>query len=264
LSIGAQKQMNQFILYLLLFFFGTLWGSFFYTLSRRYRNKKYLTNFLKIFYEPSHCINCEKKINPIYLIPIFGYILTLGKCKNCNKRISFSYPLFEMIFGLLPILVYNKFGFSIYSFCIFLLLCIALTISLIDFHTLTIPDSLIIAFLAISIYPIIFHEAYIENLYGFILMTFIFLTIIIIFPGGFGGGDLKLASCIGLFAGFTQAIIILETSLITGSILGITYGIITKKGLKSAIPFAPFLTFGLFIAIFYGRQILIFYHNILY
>lgn len=256
--------MNAVYTYILLFFFGSLWGSFFYTLSRRYRNKKYLTNFLKMFYEPSHCPNCNERINPIFLTPIFGYLFTLGKCRKCKTKISLSYLLNEIIFGLLPISLYLKFGISIYSFIIFLILCIAITISIIDFRTMTIPDSLLISFFLLSLYPVIYHSAYQENLYGFLLMTLVFLSVMLVFPGGFGGGDLKYASCIGFFLGFLQSVIVLETALITGSIIGIMYGILSKKGLRASMPFAPFLTLGLLIALFFGKDIILIYHRLMY
>ena len=84
------------------------------------------------------------------------------------------------------------------------------------------------------------------------------------FPGAFGGGDLKLGSAIGLLAGLEMSIVVLEVSLVSGAITGVIFALKTGKSLKTKIPFAPFLTLGLVVALLYGRDILLVYYRILY
>jgi prepilin signal peptidase PulO-like enzyme (type II secretory pathway) len=252
----------KYLVYLALFFVGTIFGSFFYTLSHRYRNKKYINNFAKIFYEPSNCPKCGQKINPLFLFPVLGYLFTLGKCRYCKQKISFSYPLHEIVFGLLAIAVYMKYGLMLEMFIIYLILAIALTIAIIDFHSMIIPDSLNLAFFLLALYPFFKHANYSDNLYGMLLMGVVFLTIMLLFPGGFGGGDFKFAMCIGFLLGVSFSIVVLETALITGSIIGVLYGLVTKKGLRTQIAFGPFLTLGLFAAIFFGRDIVLLYSSL--
>jgi len=46
---------------------------------------------------PSHCPKCNHKIRSYDNIPIFGWFLLGGKCRDCKMPISFRYPLIETI-----------------------------------------------------------------------------------------------------------------------------------------------------------------------
>ncbi|OHD64668.1 MAG: hypothetical protein A2176_10190 [Spirochaetes bacterium RBG_13_51_14] len=246
------------------FIFGTFWGSFFYTLALRYADSRIKDSPLKALFSRSQCPMCMKKISPLLLIPIVGFIIQKGRCRNCGSRISVLYPASEILYGIMASLFAWKFGITIYGFNIYLLAGIALSISIIDVKTFIIPDSLVIAFTLLSIYPILLNNNIKDNLWGFLTLFAIFIVILLVFPGSFGGGDLKLASAIGLLSGFETSIVILEISLISGAIIGIIYALKTRKSLRTRIPFAPFLTIGLIVSLLYGREILLVYYRILY
>ena len=46
---------------------------------------------------PSHCPKCNHKIRFYDNLPIFGWFLLGGKCRDCKMPISFRYPLIETI-----------------------------------------------------------------------------------------------------------------------------------------------------------------------
>lgn len=46
---------------------------------------------------PSHCPYCENRIRWYDNVPIFGWILLGGKCRDCKAPISFRYPLVETV-----------------------------------------------------------------------------------------------------------------------------------------------------------------------
>ncbi|MDY6935773.1 MAG: prepilin peptidase [Spirochaetota bacterium] len=250
--------------WVLMFFFGAMWGSFFFTLAVRYINGSFHDNRIKALFSASRCPNCQQKIAPIYLIPIIGYLVLKGRCNKCSSKINLSYPAFEVVYGVLFILIVSKIGMNAYSFTIFLITGLAISISIIDTKILIIPDSLVIVFVALSIYPIVLNYSFKDNLFGLIMMFLFFSVILLIFPGSFGGGDLKFASSIGLLLGVELSIVTLEVALISGSIIGTIYALIIKKGLRIKIPFAPFLAFGVITAFLYGRDIALVYYNIVY
>ena len=250
--------------FLLIFFFGTLWGSFFYTLSIRFIDGSIKDNKFKALFSKSKCPNCNTKISPLHLIPVAGYLILRGKCKDCNEKLSILYPVSEILFGILLLLVTSKYGINIYSLSIFLIIGLALTISMIDLKTMEIPGSLVLIFLLFSIYPVVFKNSLLNNLYGLLLMGLFFLVILLIFPGSFGGGDLKFAAAIGALMGLELSIVVLEISLISGSLIGVMYGLFTKRGLRIKIPFAPFLTFGTIISLLYGEDIVLTYYRLLF
>jgi len=86
----------------------------------------------------------------------------------------------------------------------------------------------------------------------------------LLFPGGFGGGDLKYATAIGLFCGWELSIVAVETALITGALAGTAYALLTRKGLRIRFPFAPFLALGFAVALLYGRELILLYGRIVY
>ncbi len=58
----------MFILYILVFIFGAIIGSFLNVVIYRLpRNES-------IVYPPSHCVNCKRELKPYDLIPILSYI----------------------------------------------------------------------------------------------------------------------------------------------------------------------------------------------
>jgi prepilin signal peptidase PulO-like enzyme (type II secretory pathway) len=252
------------LLLILSFIFGTFWGSFFYTLALRFVDGRIKEHPAKSLFTRSKCPSCGKYINPIYLAPVIGYIILKGKCGNCGAKISPLYPSIEIIYGVIALLFAWKFGITIYALNIYLLAGIALCISIIDIKALIIPDSLVVAFLVLSIYPIVLNWNIKDNLLGMLLLFVIFLVILLVFPGSFGGGDVKFGAAIGLFSGLEMSIVVLELSLVFGAIIGALYALKTQKSLKTKIPFAPFLTLGLIISLFYGRDILLIYYRILF
>ena len=58
-------------------------------------------------------LNVLSKIRlPFYtLIPLLSYLFLLGKCHSCKKNIELRYPLSEIIYGVLFVLIWQKLGF---------------------------------------------------------------------------------------------------------------------------------------------------------
>lgn len=257
--------MDQYIFQAIAsFIIGTLLGSFFYTLSLRFSKEDNSIKALKSLCTRSRCPSCGKNINPIALVPVLGYAFLLGRCRECRNKIPLVYPIIEIVYGLLALMVFYRFGFNLYALNMLLLAGLAISISVIDIKTMTIPNSLIIAFVVFSIYPVILDASLKDNIYGLLLMFIFFLVVLLVFPGSFGGGDIKFAAVIGFLLGLEFSIVALEASLITGAISGVAYAIITGKGLKSKIAFGPFLTAGLFVAYAWGRDIIVLYYSWIY
>lgn len=245
------------------FAYGALCGSFFYTLALRYAGGDMERAPLRALFSRSRCPACGEPVNPLALVPIIGWLALRGRCGRCGARISPAYPLSEIGYGALMALFTAQMGVNLLAFTLSLTACLAVTIAIVDIKTLTIPDSLVVAVVVLSVYPVITTESWTSHLYGLILMLVFFIVILLLFPGAFGGGDVKYAGAIGLLAGLEYAIIILEVSLLSGALVGVAYALATKKGLRTRIPFAPFLTAGLIVALLWGRDILLVYYRIM-
>jgi len=69
--------------------FGSLLGSFSNVVILRMAEGR------SVVFPPSSCPHCKHQLSPLDLIPIFGWLLLLGKCRYCKAPISWQYPLVE-------------------------------------------------------------------------------------------------------------------------------------------------------------------------
>ncbi len=250
-----------FVMYFLIFYFGSIWGSFFYTLALRCANE---TAGVSLLFERSKCPPCGNPIRWMYLIPLFGYLFSKRKCAYCGVAISPLYPLMEIAYGLIAVFMAHRFGMSISALNFFLISSLSVSIAIADIKTMVIPSALVYALFVVSIFPAFqnFSVSAIEALGGMMLLGIFFFTMVLIFPGSFGGGDIRFAAALGLAAGLRLSVVLLETALISGATIGILYGCISGKGIRIKIPFAPFLAGGLIVALLWGREILDVYYRL--
>ena len=76
------------IYYAIIFFIlGITLGSFYNVVAYR------LPRGESIVFPSSHCPNCNHKLTPLELIPIFSFLFQKGKCKNCKVKISWFYTI---------------------------------------------------------------------------------------------------------------------------------------------------------------------------
>jgi prepilin signal peptidase PulO-like enzyme (type II secretory pathway) len=85
-----------------------------------------------------------------------------------------------------------------------------------------------------------------------------FLLTALLRPGGLGGGDVKLATLIGLILGFPNVLWALALGILAGGITAILLLLTHLGELKSHIPYAPFLCLGAIVALLYNPLPLIF------
>ena len=79
--------------------FGLIIGSFLNVVIHRLPRGQSLVS------PPSTCPGCGSRIRPIDNVPVVSWLLLGGKCHRCHARISFQYPLVELVTGVLFLLV---------------------------------------------------------------------------------------------------------------------------------------------------------------
>lgn len=77
-------------------------------------------------------------------------------------------------------------------------------------------------------------------------------------PGGLGAGDVKLATLIGLVFGFPDVLWALLIAVLAGGVVTLSLLLSHRGHSRSLIPYAPFLSIGAMIALFYNPVALIF------
>ena len=219
----------------------------------------------------SHCPDCGHFIRWYDNVPLLSFLWLGGHCRFCKKKISFRYPLVEILTGLLSVFVFEKFGGGVAYLFYFLLLAAPLVaITFIDLDHRIIPDLLstsgiisgLLASLILRSGPI--PTSLLHSFSGILagggalfLVSWVYEKLR--HQEGIGGGDVKLAAMLGAFFGWKGVVLILFLSSLLGSATGIILMVVYRKGLKLAIPFGPFLAASALLHLFFGHQIIQWY-----
>jgi len=224
----------------------------------------------------SFCPNCKHNLTWKDLFPVFSYLFLGGKCRYCAKKISWQYPAVEFATGIIFLLIFN-FQFSIFNeFSIIQFLNLAflfyiasalIIIFVYDLKHYLIPDKVLLPAIIITFIFCIFEEFnsnfkfQISNyLLAAIIASGFFLLIFLVSRGRWMGfGDVKLAVLMGLALGVPNIFVALFLAFFFGAIIGVILMVFQKKGLKSEIPFGPFLIAGTFLALFWGHEMIVWY-----
>lgn len=256
----------QSLFYLFIFLLGLAIGSFLNCVIYRLEEGK---SFLR---GRSFCPHCKHSLSWQDLIPLFSFLILRAKCRYCQQKISWQYPLVELATGLLFVLLFWEFGLILdFGFWI-LISCFLLVIFVYDLKHYIIPDRVVFPAMAIAaIYNVWRSDLPIIDIWKSDLFASaigaagFFLAIVLISKGKWMGiGDIKLAFLMGLILGFPNILVALFLAFFMGAIIGTGLIILKKKGLKSEVPFGPFLIAGLFLALFSGNEIISWYLNLIW
>lgn len=251
------------IYYLIMFFIiGAIFGSFYNLVGTRIPRGE------SIVKPRSHCENCNHVLTATELIPIFSYIFQSGKCKNCEIKLSLFYPFTEISCGILFLISYYSFGFSLDLIISLTLVSTFIIVLVSDLNYLLIPDRFIII-PAIIIFIITIISSGITNAMiqlGYGLITFIFMYLIMLLGNklfkkeSLGGADIKLMFLVGLTLNPMLAIVV----LFLASIIALPIALfLLVKNKEHVIPYGPFLMIGLLIVYFTKLNIIEIFEKVL-
>jgi len=263
------------LFYFCIFIFGLIAGSFLNYVIYRLSIENY--GFFKNILGPksrSYCPKCDHVLNWQDLLPVFSYLYLGGKCRYCKKPISMQYPLVEVLTGVLFLLILqlelristNMFNFADLCFLLYIT-AVLIIIFFYDLRHYVIPDRILFPAIVVTfLYQFIFNQPFLLfNALWAAAGSFVFFTIIFLISKGtwIGFGDCKLVILLGFLLGFPATLLALFLAFLLGAIIGISAIALKKKGIKSALPFAPFLVTGSFIALFWGHQVISWYIHLL-
>jgi leader peptidase (prepilin peptidase)/N-methyltransferase len=78
-----------------------------------------------------------------------------------------------------------------------------------------------------------------------------------------GGGDIKLLAMIGAIVGWQGVLFTIFVASLVGTLAGLAAMLQSRKGLKLAVPFGPFLSIGSIAYIIFGTPLIDWYFNLL-
>ncbi|GGG22512.1 type 4 prepilin-like proteins leader peptide-processing enzyme [Lysinibacillus alkalisoli] len=212
------------------FIVGMVFGSFCNVVGLR------LPKHQSIIWPASTCPSCHTPLNYQDLIPVISYIRLQGKCRFCEKKITFLYPLIEVLTGVSFMFCYSQYGLTIdfYIGCLLSILFAIITVS--DLIYMIIPNQVLLFFLIIFIG--ISPQDWQMSVLGATLAFTILYIVQSISKDGLGSGDIKLFFVIGYVVGSMQVLVIIMLAALIGLLTGslIKY---SKKGQQTVFPFGP-------------------------
>ena len=252
-------EFDFFIILTLFFIIGACIGSFLNVVICRLPIKgAFLSN------KRSQCPECNETIKAYDLIPIFSWLILKGKCRNCKTRISLLYPVVELTCALLAVASFLRFGLAPAAIIAFGVTTVLLAVSIIDFRTSEIPDSLIIAIgvFAVAAIWIMPDVTLLSRAIGLVCISVPLLIMAVIIPGAFGGGDIKLLAACGFLLGWQGILLAFFLALILGGSYAIFLMATGKRKRKEHMVFGPAICAGVAISLFFGNEIISWYLRI--
>lgn len=256
------------------FILGTVVGSFLNVCIHR------LPRGESIIHPVSHCPHCGHKLGALELIPVIGYFMVGGKCKQCKKPISFRYPLVEFLTGALMVAITLRFpplSFPLEFFFYLIFSALMLIVFFIDFEQHVIPDSVSLSGIFLGL---IFNftrgmfwvekksfNPFLSSVFGMLLGYAFFYVIAKLGRLCFkkevlGEGDLFLAALLGAYLGWRGVLLSIFLAYLLAGGTALVLLLLRKIKMGEYVPFGPALVAGGFLTLFFEKQIVDLYLRI--
>lgn len=212
-------------------------------------------------------MTCGHQLSWYELVPLFSFLFLRGRCKVCKIKISTQYPIVEFIVGLIFALLFVKFqdifflNTIVFSFTYAyyaLMFSLLVVIATYDIRHKIIPDILslvfgVLAFIGLflfSNYSFYLHFPSVPEFLSGLIIAIPFALFWLVSKGTWMGlGDAKLAIGLGWMLGLSGVLSGAVISFWIGAIIGLLLIIFKKNyGMRTEIPFAPYLVLGAFLA----------------
>ncbi|MBO9666862.1 MAG: prepilin peptidase [Bdellovibrio sp.] len=246
--------------YVCFFILGAVFGSFANVVIYRLPREE------SIVKPRSHCYNCKTPVKWYDLIPILSWFILRGKCRHCGAKFSFRYPMVELITAVLFMLSYHYAGLS-WSLIEYLLFTFGLVVcTFIDLDHMILPDEFTLSGIVIGLVGAALNpqREFLDAFYGVLmgggfLWGMAYVYYLMTKQEGMGGGDIKLLAWIGALLGWKAIPFVIMSSAIIGSVVGLITARKQNAGLKTVIPFGPYLALGAVLYLFGGQTIALWY-----
>ena len=239
----------------------------------------------------SACTKCGAPIRPYDNIPVVSYLLLGGKCRGCKAPISPIYPLVELLTALLIYACYRTFGLTAegLKWAVFSALMIVLVFT--DLRERILPDVVNYTGFALGLLlslftvpadgtagwiagrifdfpapaPVLsFADAVLGAAIGSGLLWLVAEAYFRMRGReGMGMGDVKMMLMAGAFLGIKRTLLTILVGSLLGSILGLAFILIRRKGSDYELPFGTFLGLAALLTAFFGTPVVDWYLKLL-
>lgn len=249
--------ITKILIAIILFLLGAAIGSFLNVVILRTEKKE---DFVK---GRSYCPHCKETLTARELIPLISFVIQGGKCRHCKAKISWQYPIVELISGVSYVIAFLALGVTLKLPIALVLFPVLLALSVIDIRIGEIPYwcNIVIAALGVVAFVISFvspqNTIWYEHIIGLFVISVPFA--VFAFLGAMGGGDVQLVATAGFLLGWA-----IVPSALIALIIGAMAGVVIKLRKKdSIISFGPYLAIGIAVGFLVGNDIIEWYIRLL-
>jgi leader peptidase (prepilin peptidase)/N-methyltransferase len=213
----------------------------------------------------SRCPACGYSLRAVDNIPVVSYLVLLGRCRQCRAPIGTRYPLVELATGVLFVLHYFVFGWTLLLAVRLLFASAMVALFFIDLEHRLLPDRITLPGIAAGLLASLFLPPGLRDaLIGMVAGGGVLWAIgeaYYRYAGqeGMGGGDVKMLAMIGAFLGWQLVIVTLVFSSIAGAVIGLVVIAARRGDMKYALPYGTFLAIAAGISSLYGDSIVRWY-----
>jgi leader peptidase (prepilin peptidase)/N-methyltransferase len=227
---------------------------------------------------PSACPRCGHAIRSIDNIPMLSWLILLGRCRDCAAPISKRYPLVELatalFFAGVGWWVGSQFltadaGTTSAVIAVVLILvaflylaAVSTALALIDLDTHRLPNPIVLPAYVVGA-VLLGAAALLTGEYqrligagiGLAALWLAYFLMAVLYPGGMGFGDVKLAGVLGLFLGWLgwgPLIVGSFSAFLLGGVFALVLLASRRVTRKGGIPFGPWMLAGAWLGIFAG------------
>ena len=209
------------------------------------------------------CKNCSQPRSYLAWSTLLAILTKHTQCPHCGepRHTQTRSLIVELASPLLFVFLLQRYGFTIELFTTTLYTAILMLVTVTDLEhrlilNVVILPSILLALLIGLLNPNVpWAIVVVGGLTGFILSYIAAL----ISRGGLGGGDVTLSTFLGLILGFPQILLSLIFGVCLGGITAFLLLISRRVGLKTYIPYGPFLTITGWIMLIWGDSIWAYY-----
>lgn len=199
----------------------------------------------------SLCPRCRKEISWKDNIPLVSFVWLKGKCRWCHKRISWQYPIVELVTAVTFLIIGWQPSMLLIASCF-------IVIFFSDWVYGLIPDEMVAAAIFLSLLGYLSHlgDLGMAAATGLVSALFFFLIVLVTRFRGMGLGDVKLAFLMGIFLGYPRALVAFWAAFILGGLAAVMLLVLRRKKFSETIAFGPYLVLGTVLSALWTNSIL--------
>ncbi len=210
----------------------------------------------------SRCPQCGHLIRAHENIPVLSYLFLRGKCAGCGSKISIRYPIIELATAVLTAVTAAHFGYGWPSLFAIVLTWSLIALTMIDFDTTLLPDSITLPMLwlglLLSIFGIFVAPAasIVGAAAGYLALWSVYwLFKLLTDKEGMGYGDFKLLAMLGAWLGWQMLPVVILLSSLVGALVGIALILFRGRDRSIPIPFGPYLAAAGWLSLLWGEDL---------